>query len=59
MYDEESSNESPLCDPYRGPSKEGVMNSRIAGDIGYLSVKFLAKVVGCLDVTSPGGCPQM
>ena len=55
----ERSSESPVCDPNQGPSKEVVMNSSIAGDTGYPSVKFLVKFVGYLDVISPVGCPRM
>ena len=47
------------CDTKGDPSKEGVMNSSIVVDIGYLSVKVLVKFVGYSDVSSPVGCPHM
>ena len=54
MYDVERSSEALVCDPYRGPSKEGVANSSITGDTGSSSVNVPMNFVGCSDVISPG-----
>ena len=59
MYDAERSSEALVCDPYRGPLKEGVMNSSIAGDTGYPNVKFFAKFVGYSDVINRVGFHHM
>ena len=59
MCDAERRIEDPLCDPDQGPSKEGVMNSSIAGDTGYPSVKVMAKFVVLYNVITIVGFHYM
>ena len=59
MNTSERSSEAPVCDTDQGPLEEGVTNSSIVGDTGYSSVKFMAKVIGFLDVINLVVFPRM